>query len=180
MSSLIPFFFPMLYRWKFTAFVAVFVIIVGAVLAGHFWGGGAFSSKEMSGVQSVSARPGLPLPTREEETELVGGTMRAFAQTLLQKDFAPFYKSISAAWQKQVTVQDIAAAFEHFIPFAREVQTAVTSADPFFNAPPSISGKNVLTLRGFYRIEGTKMLFDLQYIRERDAWKLFGMDLRVK
>ncbi|MDD5102917.1 MAG: hypothetical protein PHX93_00795 [Candidatus Peribacteraceae bacterium] len=170
----------MKFRWSMIVPVLA-VILVGGVLAGLYWTGGTFFSEEENSEQSSSAQPsGLPLPTREEETALVSETMRTFARALVQKDFNSFYGSTSAAWQKQILPEDMAAAFKHFLPFAREVQTAVTADDPFFNAPPSINEKKVLTVQGFYRIEGTKMLFNLQYIREKDAWKLFGMNLDVK
>src|SRR3989339_47220 len=150
-------------HWKIILPVVVLVAIVSVGIA--VWSGWFSLSGQQA--QSPSAQGALPLPSREEETALVNRTMGDFARALTQKDFAGFYGNISAIWQRQTTPEKIAQAFAGFMPFGREVQQ-------------SIDEKNILTLQGFYRIEATKMLFNLKYAREGDAWKLLGMDLSVK
>ncbi|ALM10241.1 MAG TPA: hypothetical protein DEB30_04620 [Candidatus Peribacter riflensis] len=163
-------------HWKIILPVVVLVAIVSVGIA--VWSGWFSLSGQQA--QSPSAQGALPLPSREEETALVNRTMGDFARALTQKDFAGFYGNISAIWQRQTTPEKIAQAFAGFMPFGREVQKSITSGLPTFNAQPSIDEKNILTLQGFYRIEATKMLFNLKYAREGDAWKLLGMDLSVK
>lgn len=165
----------MLFHWKIT--LPIFLVCIAALIGASFLL--QKSPAPQAGNASFSSASPF-LPAREESVALISRTMNDFADALLRRDFDTFYATFSSAWKKQTTAQDVAAAMEQFTPFGREVKKSVNASDPYLNAPPAIDAHSVLTLQGFYRIEGTKMLFDLQYIREQDAWKLFGMDLRVK
>ncbi|MFH0851133.1 MAG: hypothetical protein V1876_00080 [Candidatus Peregrinibacteria bacterium] len=169
----------MKHRWKIVLLLTLLVCGVGAAGAGLLWHG--FGQRQTGTDQAaLQKEPGIAAPNRDEALSIVNGTMRDFAQGLVKKDFTDFYGTFSSLWKKQTTSSAIAQAFNGFVPFGREVQKSVTSGPPFFNAPPSVGEKNVLTLQGYYRIEATKMLFNLQYVREGDAWKLFGVNLEVK
>lgn len=122
---------------------------------------------------------GLTVPGREEILALVNGTMGNFAQAVSKKDFTDFYGTISTVWKRQTTPEKITAAFKGFMPFGKELQKSVDSG-PTLNAKPLINEKQVLVVQGFYPIEATKMLFNLQYVYEAPEWKLLGMDLEVK
>lgn len=164
------------YHWKITLpiFLACIAVLVGA----SFFLQGTPTSPGGNASSSASSSPFLP--AREESVALISRTMNDFADALLSKDFEKFYATFSSAWKKQTTAEDVAAAMGQFTPFGREVKKSVGNSEPYLNAPPVIDAHSVLTLKGFYRIEGTKMMFSLQYIREGGAWKLFGVDLQVK
>jgi hypothetical protein len=159
----------------------VFTVLIGAVLAGvaGFLSGGGFSSSRSASSRGASGSP-LAGPDREAILALVDGTMKDFARAIAQKDFTDFYGNVSATWRKQTTAKDIAAAFESFAPFSREVKASVDSGPPTLNAKPLINEKKALVIQGFYPIETTKMLFSLQYVHEASGWKLLGMNIEVK
>ena len=166
-------------RWPIVLLIVLIVGLCAASYTALHWRDFGQRHAE-TGSASSRQSSGYAVPNRDEAIALISGTMKSFAQALVQKDFTDFYGTFSALWKKQTTPVALSQAFKAFLPFGREVQKSVTSEDPFINAPPSIGEKNVLTLQGYYRIEATKMLFNLQYIREGDAWKLFGMNLEVK
>lgn len=122
----------------------------------------------------------LPLPDRPAAVALVSATMEAFAQALTTKDFVTFYRSISVRWQKQTSPEKIAIALDAFTPFGPDVRQAIHHQEPMLNSRPLIDSENVLNLQGFYRIEATKMLFQLKYVYESSSWKLFGINVEVK
>jgi len=163
-------------HWKIT--LPIFLVCIAALIGASFFL--QKTSAPQAGDASSTSSASSLLPAREESVALISRTMNDFADALLSRNFDAFYATFSSTWKKQTTAKDVAAAMEQFTPFGREVKKSVNASDPYLNAPPVIDAHAVLILQGFYRIEGTKMLFDLQYIREKDAWKLFGMDLRVK
>jgi len=165
-------------RWQIVILVVLIIGLCAASYAALHWS--SFMQRQGAGSTSSQQSSGPAVPDREEAMALINGTMKSFAQALAKKDFTDFYGTFSSLWKKQTTPADVAKAFGGFVPFARDVQQSVTSADPFINAKPVIGEKNVLTLQGYYRIAATKMMFSLKYVREGDAWKLLGMNLEVK
>jgi len=161
-------------RWQIVILAALIVGLCAASYAALHWR--SFAQQQAAG--DTSSQPAVP--DRTEAMALISGTMKSFAQALAKKDFTDFYGTFSSSWKKQTTPAAVAKAFGGFVPFARDVQQSVTSADPFINAKPVIGEKNVLTLQGYYRIAATKMMFSLEYVREGSSWKLLGMNLEVK
>lgn len=177
--SLIPFpFLPMKRSWTIALLLATLIIVLSVVAAATLWR--VAGKPEPAPENPVKQQQLSSVPGRDESLALIDGTMQSFAQALIKKDFTDFYGTFSSVWKKQTTTAAIENAFSGFLPFGQEVQKAVSADPPRLNAPPAIGETNVLILQGFYRIEATKMLFSLQYVQEKGAWKLLGMNLEVK
>ena len=164
--------------WKIIIVIAIMIVLgIGAGVVGFL--SGHREVEELPVAPSASSGALLTAPDRGEAATLVDGTMREFAAAVTEKDFTDFYGTISDLWRKQTTAAKISEAFSGFFPFTRELKESVASG-PLFNAPPLVNEKNILILEGFYHIEATKMLFNLQYVNENWQWKLLGMDVEVK
>lgn len=166
-------------RWQIVIVAIVLIGLCSASYAALRWRG-TLPQKAATGGTSLQQASVPFVPNREEETALISETMNDFADALISRNFERFYSTFSSAWKKQTTAAALAQAMQQFLPFGKEVKASVKNSSPYLNAPPSIDAHNVLTLQGFYRIEGTKMLFTLQYVYESSFWKLFGMNLEVK
>ena len=171
-------FFSMRRGWQILFLVLLFLFISGLSAYGVY----ALSyrqSGEFHAGTPQQKNPVLPVPDHESAVALVSTTMKDFARALAEKDFTNFLGNASLLWQKRTTPKKIIASFKGFLPFAREVRQAVGD-DPVLNAQPLLNEKGNLVLQGFYRIEATKMLFQLQYVYDAPAWKLLGMNVEVK
>lgn len=106
--------------------------------------------------------------------QLVNQTMRAFSQGLERNDFGPFYATISERWKRQITSEALSQAFQPLVEQKTRFGN-IQTLDPTFSAPPAIDGDGLLVASGAYATEPHRARFELSYINEGPAWKLFGI-----
>jgi hypothetical protein len=129
----------------------------------------------MAGAAIADAnRASAPVPDDTTLRQLVNHTMRSFSQALQRNDFGPFYETISERWKGQITKEGLSSAFQPFIDQKTSFES-IQSVDPTFAAPPAIDQNGLLVASGFYPTEPDRARFELSYIYEAPAWKLFGI-----
>ncbi len=139
-------------------------------------------NKPASGiVQKETAEPVMLLkaPDTEKAIKLVKETMRHFAHAVNQKDMTDLHAYAAAVFQKQVSVEKLNNAFKSFM----ETQVDFTVLDrmnPHLDFQPKIKEGGTLILEGTYSTSPSKVYFVLKYSREKEAWKLVGINVEVK
>lgn len=58
--------------------------------------------------------------------------------------------------------------------------TGVRALKPVFEKPPYLDSNGLLRIKGFYATEPSKTAFTLKYFSEKAAWKLVGINIKMK
>jgi len=123
-------------------------------------------------------KPG-EMPTDSLMEQMVQETMLNFAAAVNASDFSTFYSKISRVWQKQVTKEKMEATFKPFSNSGIDL-TVLKGHAPAFTEKPYISGEGILFIKGVYGTEPSKTAFTLKYFLEKAAWKLVGINIKMK
>lgn len=118
------------------------------------------------------------LPSEDEAKKLVLTSLTDFNKAVLEKDFKPFYATISELWKKQTTPAEIQKVFQAFID--READLSSMLKGQFvFTEKPKITDEKNLVLTGYCTDKELKLNFTLKYIAEQSQWKLFGVNINI-
>jgi len=137
-------------------------------------------SKPEAGIEikkDASAEP--KLPDRKESARIVKNTIHLFALSVNEKNMSKLYASTAGIFQKSVSLEKLNSAMASFIKMGVDF-TVLDQMEPKFTADPSIDGKGILTLEGYYETTPNHFNFELRYIREGDEWKPITINLSVK
>lgn len=136
-----------------------------------------YLSAPQSGV--AAERTGRQLPPDEKSKALIQDTLLDFNQAIQDKSFDGFHTTISRAWQEQITADKLKEVFQQFMDKNLDI-SAIKRVDPVLSDPPEINSDGLLILKGYYPTRPFKVNFQLKYIYEHPAWKLFGLNVNVK
>lgn len=111
---------------------------------------------------------------------LVHHTMMDFARNVPKGSFEDFYATTAKAWQRQVTVAQINAAFAPFVD--QQVNLGgLRDMSPILDTPPSLdSAHGLLLVSGHYASTPLQVVFTMKYLVEEDQWKPYGIEVNVK
>jgi len=132
--------------------------------------------KPTAGIQSGESS--AMAPAKNEQAALVKQSMHDFLVSLKQKNMSHFYSSISRMWQKQVTTEQMNAAFSSIIKSGAD-WSAVDALAPELSPILKIDEDGVLTLSGQYPTNPA-LRFEMKYVYEGVNWKLIGFSLLAK
>jgi hypothetical protein len=132
---------------------------------------------ETSPMAGSRPKPGA-VPSTGELKKMVEETMLDFARAVNARDFSGFYGTVSKSWQKQVTVEQLAATFKPFSDKNVDL-TILKGHDPVFTKKPLINDKGLLILKGEYEVYPIGVPFGLKYIYEAPSWKLLGIHVKT-
>jgi hypothetical protein len=119
------------------------------------------------------------VPPDKEAKTLVRDSLVAFNKAVQEKNFAVFYKQeLAAGFRDQFPLEKFSAAFQSFIDTKFEISDILKS-DPVFDAPPAIDGDGLLVLTGHYPTRPNKVSFKLEYLHEKEGWKLGGINVKA-
>ncbi len=118
------------------------------------------------------------MPSDSELRALALDSLLAFNEAVRADDFARFHEQISAAWQEQITAEQLATAFHDFTEKHIDIG-GIKDVQPIFNEPPQIDSNGVLVLSGYYPAKPNRVVFRLKYVYEHPNWKLFGIKVNV-
>ncbi|MEZ5425497.1 MAG: hypothetical protein R2747_04465 [Pyrinomonadaceae bacterium] len=121
----------------------------------------------------------IQVPGEEKLQELVKGTLLEFNNALEQEDFTDFHQTISQAWQKEITPEELNEAFSELIDKQVNI-SAIRSLEAKFSEKPKITNINnfqVLSVDGNYPTEPLKTNFKLEYVLEEGSWKLSRIEV---
>jgi hypothetical protein len=127
----------------------------------------------------AAEQTGKQLPTDEKSKALVLESLLDFNKAIQDKNFDDFHTTISRAWQEQITPEKLKEVFQSFMAKNLDI-SAIKRVDPILTDPPEINSDGLLILKGYYPTRPFKVNFQLKYIYEHPAWKLFGINVNVK
>jgi hypothetical protein len=136
-----------------------------------------YLSAPQSGV--AVEQTGKQLPTDEKSKALILDSLLDFNKAIHDKSFDDFHTTISRAWQDQITSEKLKAVFQQFIDKNLDI-SGIKRVDPVLSEPPEINSDGLLILKGYYPTHPFKVNFQLKYIYEHPAWKLFGINVNLK
>ncbi|WP_333458722.1 hypothetical protein [Microcoleus sp. Pol10D4] len=130
------------------------------------------------GVASTGFAPDK-VPSTAELTKLTKETLLAWNEAIQAKDFTKFHTTTSKFFQKNITVERLAASFKSITDENENfnIESIVNEREPIFTPAPAINSDGVLVLQGYYPSTPARTSFILKYIPEADAWKLLGIDV---
>ena len=105
--------------------------------------------------------------------------MQSFAESVNDKSMEKFHSEISGLWQRQVTIDELNAAFGGFYDAGVDL-TVLNNYSPRFNSRPSIDENGVLVIAGHYPTEPNQVYFEQSYVYEGLGWKLIGFKINIK
>ena len=121
------------------------------------------------------------MPSDAELQEMAKETLLEFNSGVRSSDFTSFYNSISKAWQKETSPEDLKTSFKGFIDKRIDIG-GISSKDASFSPAPTIEkelGYNTLKLQGRYSTSPNPTKFLLHYIPEGKNWKLSRIEVNT-
>lgn len=149
-------------------------LTIGLVSEGGDWKVLSLTTPMAGAAIADGGKRTVAAPDDNTVRRLVNQTMRSFSQALQRNDFAPFYATISDRWQAQIDQAGLSRAFQPLIDQKTNFGN-IDNLEPTLGAPPSIDQDGLLVAAGFYPTEPHRARFELTYIYEAPAWKLFGI-----
>jgi hypothetical protein len=139
---------------------------------------GTWKVIRLSGPESGVAveQGGKQLPTDEKSKALILDSLLDFNKAIQDQSFDGFHKKISRAWQEQITSDKLKEVFQQFIDKKLDI-SSIKDVDPVLSEAPQINSDGILVLKGYYPTHPLKVNFELKYIYEHPAWKLFGINV---
>lgn len=119
------------------------------------------------------------LPTDQEIIRMTRESMALFSDAVAAGSFSTFHGSISQAWQKQVTIEQLEQTFRELIQNKVDL-SFVKTAMPVPEQAPFIDTYGSLVLKEKYEQQQLPLRVQLKYKYESGTWKLFGIELSVQ
>ena len=126
-----------------------------------------------------SADKSKDVPPEAELKALTDKTLLSFNSAVQSKDFEAFYKSTAKLWQEQTTPDKLKVAFKTFIDQEFDIASVVKKMKPTFEPAPTIDSDGLLVVEGSYPVKPDKLSFELKYLNEDGAWKLFAIHVKA-
>lgn len=89
------------------------------------------------------------------------------------------YESIAEIWKNQSSKDEFVKIFKSFMDKNIDL-TGVRALKPVFEKPPYLDSNGLLRIKGFYATEPSKTALTLKYFSEKAAWKLVGINIKMK
>lgn len=137
---------------------------------------GVWKVLSLHGPQAGAGVDELP---RDEMARLATDTLLAFDQAVKERDFTAFHGTVSKPLRQGNTPEQLREAFKEFVEKQIDVG-GIKDVDPVFAPPPSRDANGQLVLEGHYPVGLRLVKFELKYVREGGAWKLFGIKVNVE
>lgn len=141
---------------------------------------GAWKVIRLSAPQSgvTTSQAGNQVPSDDKSKALVLDSLLDFNKAVQAQNFNNFHANISRAWEEQITSEKLKEVFQQFIDKKLDI-SSIKTVDPILSEPPQINSDGLLILKGYYPTRPLKVNFQLKYIYEHPAWKLFGINVNV-
>jgi ABC-type transporter MlaC component len=135
------------------------------------------SGVTVGGADLAAVKVTPPVPAPVDLDKLVRDTLSSFGTAVRAKNFNTFYAQVSDVWKKQTSPAQLLTAFQTFVDKKADLGD-VKSLKPEYSPVPAVDADGVLSVVGTLDGEST-IHFDLKYIQEKGAWKLFGIKVRL-
>ncbi|MDH5609800.1 MAG: hypothetical protein OEY56_09990 [Cyclobacteriaceae bacterium] len=114
-----------------------------------------------------------------ESLALAHDIMRRFGKSLADGNFDEFYGSISNAWKKEVSAEELTTNFKSFYLYEEEINDIISMNFPRFQEKPSYIADGLgHKIAGKYETETDILEFKMIFIDEDNIWLLMGLDVK--
>jgi hypothetical protein len=128
-----------------------------------------------------------PAPPEADLRQLVRNTLLLFNEAVATNSFDAFYDATSLAWQTgkftqgqgQLTKGMLQREFKPFVDKKIDI-SGIKTVEPVWTAPITVGTDGLLTLAGYFPMDGYRVNFSLKYVYELPTWKLFGIDVNLQ
>lgn len=132
--------------------------------------------KPTAGLQSEGSSP--TTPAKNDQTALVKQSMHDFIVSVQQKNMEHFRGTVSRLWQRQVTTEQLNAAFKSVIDSGAN-WSVLEGFEPVLSSEAKVDENGVLLLAGLYQTK-PNVHFEQKYVYEGLAWKLVGFSIQAR
>ncbi|MEP3226370.1 MAG: hypothetical protein ABJO01_10370 [Parasphingorhabdus sp.] len=132
--------------------------------------------KERAGLKIISS--GQTLPPAAKQVELFQDTVAIFAQSLSEKSMRALWETGTAAYQEEVSLENLDKAFEKFFKYA-DGYAEISKMVPVIDNSKIEEDFDVLVIRGHYPVEPFPIYFRQLFYYEGVDWKFDGIALKV-
>lgn len=137
--------------------------------------------------------PGLGSQPGSDDTPGAGGLSAAelqgmvtrdllsFNRAVQDRDFGPFYRTLSPVWQAQTTPEKLQGVFQQFIDKGIDI-APIEHVTPSLRPAPFIDSQSRLIVQGQYETSPSVVRFTLKYFKDTgsgEKWGLVGLDVDV-
>lgn len=119
------------------------------------------------------------VPSDDELRAMTDTATFRLGRAINARDFTEFYDKLAALFKSQTTPEALYNAFKSFADQDIDL-TALKGTKPAFNLPPAVNDDGILVLKGYYPSQPPIAYFEIKYIYEHPAWKLFGINVSVR
>jgi hypothetical protein len=130
------------------------------------------------GVELVRFEDAPRVPPKAELERIATGTLLEFNHAVQARDFTDFYGVLSDVWKEQTTPQQLQMTFREFLDKNVDIGT-IQEVKPQLARPAAVSDQGILAIAGEYPSQPRPVQFELEYTRERGAWRLMGISVNV-
>lgn len=124
----------------------------------------------------------LEIPSNEQLITMADESMRNFEKAASSGDFSDFYDTLSNAWKKETSANDLEKGFKMFIDNSSDV-AKIRPLKPEITGTPNIKkemGFDMLNVEGKYDTSPRNVKFIVKYIPEGKDWKLAFIKVDTK
>jgi hypothetical protein len=159
-------------------FLAV-VIAISAVLActGTITAQTGKQARPKPAEKPAAARP--PMPDTNKMTLLIQSTMAAVAHANMTGNYTVLHGLAAAGFQQANTPQKVADLFAAQRSAGLDILPVILFV-PKLTAQPTMDDKGMLRLTGYYDTQPQNVLFDLLFVPQAGAWRLFGVSISTR
>lgn len=120
------------------------------------------------------------IPENAALKKIVHQTMTEFFNAVEKEDFKDFYnKQSSTLWQKQASPEAIKQNFTEFFN-SKEAMKELKDIAPEISAKSLVEEDTGLEIKGQYKAEKFTLDFKLEYLKQEDLFKIYGIDINAK
>jgi hypothetical protein len=125
----------------------------------------------------TAARP--PMPDTNKMTLLIQSTMAAVAHANMTGNYTVLHGLAAAGFQQANSPQTVADLFAAQRSAGLDILPVILFV-PKLTAQPTMDDKGMLRLTGYYDTQPQNVLFDLLFVPQAGAWRLFGVSVNTR
>lgn len=119
------------------------------------------------------------VPPMPEIKRLVTQSLLDWNRAVQKGDFTGFHAGLAFPFREQFSPEKLRDSFRAFADNKIDI-SSIRDAEPILSPPPSVDADGVLKVSGYYPTSPSKVSFDVKYMLEGGAWRLLGLDVKVK
>ncbi len=119
------------------------------------------------------------IPSDNEQEILIRTTLMTFNDANLTGNYTVLHAKASREFQAQLTVDDLARAFQKYRDLAVNIESIVAD-DIASSEDATIDKSGILSLVGAFKDDEKRVRYKLRFVQNKGDWKLLAIDVKYK